>query len=118
MGGGFGGSNEAMQGASANTIDADGTYSDTTYSSTGDDENALLIDGAAVTLDNVKIEKTAGATSNTENGDFYGVNAALLAKNGAQVTIKGASVTSSAQNGNGVFSYGKGTVSDYFRLYY
>lgn len=31
-------------------------------------------------------------------------------RNGAQVTIKGASVTSSAQNGNGVFSYGKGTV--------
>lgn len=109
-GGGFGGSSEAVQGAAANTIDKDGTYSETTYSSTGDDENALLIDRATVTLDNVKVEKTAGATSNTENGDFYGVNAALLATNGAQVTIKGATVNSSAQNGNGVFSYGEGTV--------
>ena len=50
-----------------------------------------------------------GAASNTENGDFYGVNAALLATNGASVTITNAKITSSAQNGNGVFSYGSGT---------
>ena len=107
--GGFGGSGEVTQGDSANTISEDGTYSGTTYTSTGDDENALRIDGATVTLDGVTVDKSAGATSNTENGDFYGVNAALLATNGAAVTIKNATVTSSAQNGNGVFSYGSGT---------
>ena len=37
------------------------------------------------------------------------MNAALLATNGAAVTIRNASVISSAQNGNGVFSYGSGT---------
>ena len=42
-------------------------------------------------------------------GDFYGMNAALLATNGATVTIKNATVNSSAQNGNGVFSYGADT---------
>lgn len=73
------------------------------------DENALRIDNATVTLDGITIDKSAGATSSTENGDFYGVNAALLATNGATVTIKKATVTSSAQNGNGVFSYGSGT---------
>ena len=67
------------------------------------------MDGAAVTLDGVTVDKSAGATSNTEDGDFYGMNAALLAMNGATVTIKNATVTSSAQNGNGVFSYGSGT---------
>lgn len=107
--GGFGGSGEVTQGSSANTISEDGAYSDTTYTSTGDDENALRIDGAAVTLDGITVEKSAGATSNTEDGDFYGMNAALLATNGANVTIKNAVVTSSAQNGNGVFSYGSGT---------
>ena len=107
--GGFGGSGTVTQGDSANTISTDGTYSDTTYTSTGDDENALRIDGATVTLDGITVEKSAGATSNTENGDFYGVNAALLATNGATVTIKNAKITSSAQNGNGVFSYGSGT---------
>lgn len=70
----------------------------------------MRIDGAEVTLSGITVDKSAGATSNTENGDFYGMNAALLATNGANVTIKNAKVTSSAQNGNGVFSYGEGTV--------
>ena len=107
--GGFGGSSQVTQGSSANTISEDGAYTDTAYTSTGDDENALRVDGATVTLDGVTVDKSAGATSNTENGDFYGVNAALLATNGANVTITNATVTSSAQNGNGVFSYGSGT---------
>ena len=117
--GGFGGtgtdfasgsSDTVDQGSYANLIDTDGTYSGETYTSTGDDENALRIDGATVTLEDITVEKSAGSSSDTENGDFYGVNAALLATNGAQVTITGATVTSSAQNGNGVFSYGSGTV--------
>lgn len=108
-GGTFGGSAEVTQGDSANTLSEDGTYSGLTYTSTGDDENALRVDGATVTLDEITVSKSAGATSNTENGDFYGVNAALLATNGASVTITNAKITSSAQNGNGVFSYGSGT---------
>ncbi|MCI5796735.1 MAG: hypothetical protein MR019_07705 [Ruminococcus sp.] len=94
---------------SANTIDSDGTYSDTAYYSVGDDENALLIDGKTVTLENITVNKSAGASSNTENGDFYGINAAVLVKGGAVVDIKNATVSSSAQNGNGVFCYGSGT---------
>ena len=109
MGGGFGGSSQVTQGSSANTISEDGAYSGTAYTSTGDDENALRVDGATVTLDGITVDKSTGATSNTENGDFYGVNATLLATNGANVTITNAKVTSSAQNGNGVFSYGSGT---------
>ena len=107
--GGFGGSQEVTQGSSANTIDADGSYSGETYTSEGDDENALRVDAAEVTLDNITVNKASGATSNTENGDFYGMNAALLATNGATVTITDSEITSSAQNGNGVFSYGEGT---------
>jgi len=108
--GGFGGSDEVTQGTAANTIDTDGTYTGETYTSTGDDENALRVVEATVTLENVTVEKTAGATSNTEDGDFYGMNAGLLATDGANVTITGATVNTSAQNGNGVFSYGEGTV--------
>ena len=109
MPGGFGGSDTVTQGTSATTITEDGTYSSTSYSSTGDDENALRIDGATVTLDSVTVDKSAGSSSNTEDGDFYGQNVALLATNGANVTIKNATVNSSAQNGNGIFSYGTGT---------
>lgn len=104
-----GGSGTVDQGDSANTISEDSSISDATYTSTGDDENALRIDGATVSLSGITVDKSAGASSNTESGDFYGMNAALLATNGATVTIENAAVTSSAQNGNGVFSYGSGT---------
>lgn len=106
MPGGFGGSDTVTQGTSATTITEGGTYSSTSYSSTGDDENALRVDGATVTLDSVTVDKSAGSSSNTEDGDFYGQNAALLATNGANVTIKNATLNSSAQNGNSIFSYG------------
>lgn len=109
---GFGGgaaSGEVSQGTAATTISSDGTYSDETYSSSGDDENALRIDAAEVTLSGITVDKSNGATSNTESGDFYGMNAALLATNGADVTIENATINSSAQNGNGVFSYGENT---------
>ncbi len=108
-GGGFGGSGTVTQGTSANTLDSDTSVFSTSYSSTGDDENALRVDGAEVTLQDVTVTKSAGSSSNTEDGDFYGMNAALLVTNGATVTIKDAAITSSAQNGNGVFSYGEGT---------
>ncbi len=103
-------SGEVNQGTAANTIDTDSTYTGETYASTGDDENALRVVGATVTLEDVTIEKTAGATSNTEDGDFYGMNAGLLITDGANATITNATVNTTAQNGNGVFSYGTNTV--------
>ena len=107
--GGFGGSGTVTQGTSANTLDSDTSVFSTSYTSTGDDENALRVDGATVTLQDVTVSKSSGSSSNTEDGDFYGMNAALLATNGATLTIKDSTITSSAQNGNGVFSYGSGT---------
>lgn len=108
--GGFGGSSEVTNGTSANTMDEDTSVDGETYSSTGDDENALRVDGATATLSNITVEKTDGSSSNTEDGDWYGQNAGLLALNGATVNITGATVNTSTQNGNGVFSYGKGTI--------
>ena len=108
-GGGFGGSGTVTQGTSANTLDSDTSVFSDSYTSTGNDENALRVDGAEVTLTDVTVNKASGSSSNTEDGDFYGMNAALLATNGATLTIKDSTITSSAQNGNGVFSYGEGT---------
>lgn len=61
---------EVDQGSSANIIDTDGNYSGESYTSTGDDENALRIDGASVTLDGISVDKASGASSNAESGDF------------------------------------------------
>lgn len=105
-----GGISDADNGTAAETITEDGTYSDTTYTSENDDENALRIDGATVTLDSIIVQKLSGDSSDEDSGNFYGLNAALLALNGAQVTIEGAEITTSVSSGNGVFSYGEGTV--------
>ena len=107
--GGNGGGASVDQGSSANTVSENGSYTGNSYTSVGDNENALRIDGATADFDGITVDKSAGATSNAENGDFYGVNAAILATGGATVTIKNSTVTSAARNGNGVFSYGKGT---------
>ena len=62
-----------------------------------------------MTLDNISVDKSGGNSSNTESGDFYGMNAAVLATDGADITITNSTINSSAKNGNGVFSYGQGT---------
>ena len=96
-------------GTAANSVEDNAALSDTSFTSGGDDENALRADNVTATLNNITITKT-GSSSNTENGDFYGMNAAFLAENGANITITGGEVTTDAVNGNGIFSYGSGTV--------
>ena len=104
-----GGSGQENQGSAANSISEDGTYSEESYTSDGDDENALRVEDAKVTLDGIRVEKSGGSCSDSDAGNFYGMNAALLATDGATVTIKNAKVSSDASNGNAIFSYGSGT---------
>ena len=101
---------QVEQGTAANLLTEDEVVHSETYTSKGDDENALRVSGASVSLEDVQVNKQGGASSNTENGDFYGMNAALLATDGALLTISKAEISSDAPNGNGVFSYGEGTV--------
>lgn len=103
------GANGTDNGTAANSVEDNATLSDTAFTSDGDDENALRADNVTAALNNVTITKT-GSSSNTENGDFYGMNAAFLAENGADITITGGEVTTDAVNGNGIFSYSSGTV--------
>lgn len=108
--GGFGGgAGTVEQGDSANTINSDGEISDASYTSSEDDENALRITSTNVTLDNIFVDKSGGNSSDTESGDFYGMNAAVLATDRANITITNSTINSSTKNGNGVFSYGQGT---------
>jgi len=101
---------QVSQGSAARNVTEKGVLEDQVFGSTGNDENALRITGASVILKNVEIMKEEGTSSSTENGDFYGMNAALLATGGARVTVEDSAVHSAALNGNGLFSYGKGTM--------
>ena len=90
----------------ATEITAAQETTDGIYLSDAYDENALLIDTTeAVTLNNPTVTK-GGDSDGGDNCSFYGLNAAVLAKGGATVTITGGTVESDADGANGVFSYG------------
>ena len=77
-----------------------------TYEESEKDSNAILISGDVdVNLSDVTVNKT-GDSDGGDSTSFYGTNSAILAKNGANVTIDNINVTTSATGANGVFSYG------------
>ena len=86
-------------------ITSDTTESSKTYNSGTADESALLVSGAKVTEGSLTVSKT-GDSNGGDNCNFYGQNAAVLAKDGATLTITGATIESDASGANGVFSYG------------
>ena len=104
------GQNDGMSNAptsydAANRLESDA--SGASYTSSANSENAILVDGKTVTLNGATVNKTGD--SNSESADFYGINAAILANNGANLTITDTTVTTDGAHANGVFSYGSGT---------
>ena len=76
------------------------------YISTNADENVILVSGdVESTISGITVNKT-GDSDGGDNTSFYGTNSAVIAKNGANVTIKNAEITTNATGANGVFSYG------------
>ena len=80
------------------------------YQSTESSENAISVSGSVTSnLSDITVSKT-GDSDGGDSTSFYGTNSAILAKDGANVTIKNAKITTDATGANGVFSYG-GSVS-------
>ena len=105
-GGNSGSSNVAHTGATE--ISSDTTNNGESYSSTTGSENALLITGGISTLTNPTVNKTGD--SDGDNSDFYGTNAAILAKEGT-LNINGGEVTTNGSHANGVFAFSNGTIN-------
>ncbi len=82
------------------------TQTGQSYISTTADESALLIS----TSDDVSIvDPTVRKTGDSDSGDncnFYGLNAAVLVKDGTLTSITGGTIISDADGSNGVFCYG------------
>ncbi len=93
--GGFGGSGTVTQGTSANTLDSDTSIFSTSYTSTGDDENALRVDGATVTLQDVTVSKSSGSSSNTEDGDLF-----YITNTHSVITLSGVTLKNEDSSGN------------------
>lgn len=108
--GGLGqGSDTVNNGTGATTLSSEIVETGQTYNSTNADENALRIEGGGnATIEDATITKT-GDSSSSEDSDFYGLNAAVLAYDGSTLTMKGGTVTSDSSGSNGIFAYGEGT---------
>ena len=105
--GGFGGGGASdVTYAAATEITSSDGQAGQTYSSDTADESALIVDTAeAVTIADPTVTKT-GDSDGGDSCNFYGLNAAVLAMGGADLTITGGTVTSDADGANGVFCYG------------
>ena len=116
-GGGAPGGSASSQPESYNAVTEyteDAEVSDETFSSTGSEENAVLVsNGSNVTLKDITLDRTSSDSTGGDSSSFYGVGAGLLVTDGT-VTIDNATITTDSAGGAGIFSYGNGnvTVSD------
>ena len=81
-----------------------------TLESTTKDQSVVYITKSGISITNSNLKKTSGDSSNTENSEFYGVNAAVLVQ-GGEVTITEGTITTGAKGANAVCATNKGSVS-------
>ena len=105
-GGAPGGSSADIDYSAATEINSAANEENQTYASETADESALLIStDEEVAITNPIVSKT-GDSDGGDNCNFYGLNAAVLVKDGSVTTIEGGTISSDADGANGVFSYG------------
>lgn len=108
-----GGSTQPDSYNALNSYDADAALDGEAITSTGTDENAILVTGGAVTVTDSAITRDSDDSTGGDNASFYGVGAALLVTGGV-LSVDGCAIETDASGGTGVFAYGDGTayVSD------
>ena len=101
-------SSSSVEATGATTVDGNEQTLDSSYTSTQSDESAILVtNGGNATISGATIDKSSGDSSNTENSEFYGVNAGILVQADSTATIKNATISTSAKGSNAVFSTGE-----------
>ncbi len=74
------------------------------------DQSVVYITESGKTISGSTLTKESGDSSNTENSEFYGVNAAVLV-NGGGLTMTGGTITTKAKGANALCATNGGTVS-------
>ena len=94
--------------ATASTVISDTKTLTDNYEASNADESVILVEnGGNLTLTDAIVSKTDGDSSNTENSEFYGINAGILVTKESTATIKNATITTSAKGSNAVFATGE-----------
>lgn len=112
-----GGSGMGEHGSAASDIEysavkeytSDTNINGDSISSTGKDENAILVKDGKVTLDKVTVDRTSSESTGGDNSSFYGVGAAVLASAGTTY-VKDSTITTDSAGGAGLFAYADGTM--------
>lgn len=106
-----GGSSAPTSYTAANTYTEDTEVSGEAFTSTGTDENAILVEeGANVSLSDITLSRESSDSTGGDNSSFYGVGAGILALNG-NLTITDSTIETDAAGAAGVFAYGDGNVA-------
>ena len=81
-----------------------------TLSSTTSDQSVVYITQSGINIVNSNLNKASGDSSNTENSEFYGVNAAVLV-NGGGLTMTDGTITTAAKGANAICATNNGKVT-------
>ena len=100
-------SSESVDASGATTVDGKEETLGDSYTSTESDESAILVTNGGNATITGTVDKKSGDSSNTENSEFYGVNAGVLVQANSTATIDGATISTSAGGANAVFSTGE-----------
>lgn len=99
--------NEISKNASGNKEVTSTEELNDNYSTDKSDMSAILVkEGGNATISKSEITKS-GDSTNTENSEFYGINAGILVTKESSATIKDSTITTSAKGANAVFSTGE-----------
>ena len=90
------------------SITADDIKTNEEITNSAGGEHAIEVSGETKEYSNIKVTKTGDSSQNDE-ADFYGDNAAVFATDKATLTLDNIVVDTNGTHANAVFSYGEGT---------
>ena len=111
-------------GSNTSTASTTGTAGTAVYSQTGNtvtkaeqaitatkvNESAVMVaDSGTLSISGSTITKASGDTTSEEDSNFYGLNAAVLAKSGSTVNISNTSIGTTSDGSNAIFATGDGS---------
>ena len=96
--------------SSYSATSTDINLSSKTLSSTTADNSVVYITKAGITITDSALNKESGDSSNTENSEFYGVNAAVLVQGGG-LTMSGGTISTAATGANALVATNDGEVT-------
>ena len=91
-------------------VSTDQSLSNADLSSTTSDQSVVYITTSGLTITDSTLTKSSGDSSNTENSEFYGVNAAVLVQ-GGEVSITGGNINTNAKGANAICATNDGKVT-------